>query len=203
MPSHPLDLIHAAHFAFRRDVAAIDEAALAAAQGQADVHATIERFRFLREMLGWHARGEDEGIFPALDAVAPSVVHAYVLDHHGHDEVLARLADSVRAKEPLRTARATAAFRFHLEQHLHKEDVHLYPMFLTVLPREVQNQALPADRMGDFVRWLFPLLDAHHRRAVVEVWRRAMPPEVFADSLRLVGGVLGADEARLLALMPA
>jgi hypothetical protein len=47
----PLDAITAIHNAFRRDIADIDTAALAYARGEQQAAATIERFRFLSEVL--------------------------------------------------------------------------------------------------------------------------------------------------------
>jgi hypothetical protein len=42
----PIDAIMAFHNAFRRDMAAIDAAALALARGKQEPAATLERFRF-------------------------------------------------------------------------------------------------------------------------------------------------------------
>ena len=57
-------------------MAAIDAAALAVARGTPTLP-TLERFRFFNEVLVWHAHGEELAIFPALEAVAPSVAEAY------------------------------------------------------------------------------------------------------------------------------
>ena len=77
----PIDGVVAIHNAFRRDIAGIDAAALAAARGQPGLEATVERFRFFNEVLEWHAHGEEIAVFPALEAVAPSVAEAYEMDH--------------------------------------------------------------------------------------------------------------------------
>src|SRR5262245_3595293 len=81
----PIESVMAFHNAFRRDIAAIDAAALDAARGKPGLAAAVERFRFLNEVLVWHATGEELAIFPALEAVAPLVAEAYVRDHHGLD----------------------------------------------------------------------------------------------------------------------
>jgi hemerythrin-like domain-containing protein len=207
--ANPLDLIVVAHQAFRRDLAAIDAAAAASARGDHDLDVTIDRFRFFGEMLAWHAEGEDRGIFPALVPVVPHIVTAYELDHRGLDLAFDGLSSAVEAKDAVEIARSTAAFRFHLEMHLYKEDVDLYPVVASALsPVEVARavgvftDALPVDRFGDFVRWLFPLVPTEERARVVRVWQMAMPEDAFTGSIRLVEGTLGDEFAALVAQVP-
>ena len=75
--AEPLDAVTAIHNAFRRDMHTIDAAALDSARGKRGLAPTVERFRFLNEVLVWHAQGEELAIFPALEAVVPSVAEAY------------------------------------------------------------------------------------------------------------------------------
>src|SRR5579859_4040031 len=130
----PIDAVVAIHNAFRRDIAIIDSAALAAAQGQPGLEATVERFRFFNEVLVWHAHGEELAMFPALEGVAPLIAEAYEKDHRGLDAAFDTLSKSVSARDPLGTARATAAFKFFLDIHLDKEDGHLYRIIRQRVP---------------------------------------------------------------------
>ena len=123
--AEPIDAIRAIHNAFRNDLERIDAAALDYARGKEGLAATIERFRFFNEVLVWHAHGEELAIFSVLENVAPLVAEAYVKDHRGLDFAYDTLSKSYSAQDPLQTARATAAFRFHLDIHLDKEDAHL------------------------------------------------------------------------------
>ena len=122
----PIDAVVAIHNAFRADMALIDTAALDAARGEPGLEATVERFRFSNEVLAWHAHGEEVAIFTALEDVAPLVAEAYEKDHRGLDAAFDTLSNAVSARDALETARATAAFKFHLDIHLAKEDTHLY-----------------------------------------------------------------------------
>src|SRR4051794_23570341 len=122
----PIDGILAIHNAFRRDMAIIDAAALDSARGKPGLEATIERFRFFNEVLEWHAQGEDAVMSPLLESVAPSVYTAYEMDHRALDAAFAALNQAVSLRDPLETARATKAFKFHLDVHLDKEDAHMY-----------------------------------------------------------------------------
>src|SRR4051812_30090813 len=122
----PIDAVRAIHNAFRHDIRLIDEAALGAARGKPGLEDTIERFRFFNEVLEWHAHGEELAMFPALEAVAPSVAEAYEKDHRALDAAFDSLNNAVSASDALETARSTAAFKYYLDVHLMKEDTHLY-----------------------------------------------------------------------------
>src|SRR5512136_718814 len=105
--TEPLDVIMAFHNAFRRDMSVIDSAALESARGKPGLAPTVERFRFFNDVLVWHAHGEELAIFPALEAVAPAVAEAYIMDHHGLDAAFDALNLAVAAHDALETARAT------------------------------------------------------------------------------------------------
>ena len=49
----------------------IDAAALDAARGKEGLSPSIERYRLFNEILSWHAHGEEIGVFPVLETVAP------------------------------------------------------------------------------------------------------------------------------------
>ena len=123
----PIDAVRAIHNAFREDIKLIDAAALDAARGKPGLEDTVERFRFFNEVLEWHAHGEELAIFPALEAVAPSVAEAYVKDHRALDAAFDALSNAVSVRDPLETARATKAFKYFLDVHLDKEDGHPVP----------------------------------------------------------------------------
>ncbi|HEY3139814.1 MAG TPA: hemerythrin domain-containing protein [Acidimicrobiales bacterium] len=207
--SSPLDVVNAAHNAFRHDIAAIDAAALGAAQGKPGLEATVERFHLFNEVLTWHASGEEAGIFPALEPVAPSVVTAYEIDHRGLDLAFDGLSKAVSAHDPLGTARATAAFKFHLDLHLFKEETHLFPIFEERLSRDDQGHAVgalgsavPPDRFPDFVTWLFPLVDDDDREKVVRFFHMVVPPGPFEGIIRTVKSAIGDDFAELARRIP-
>jgi len=102
--AQPLDAVTAIHNAFRADIAGIDAAALDSARGKPGLAPTVERFRFLSKVLVWHAQGEELAIFPALEAVAPSVAEAYERDHRGLDAAFDALSAAVSARDALGTS---------------------------------------------------------------------------------------------------
>ena len=208
MPS-PIDAVTAIHNAFRRDMADIDAAALAAAGGKPGWEATVERFRFFNEVLEWHAHGEELAVFPALEDVAPLVAEAYEKDHRGLDAAFDALSNAVSARDPLESARATAAFKFHLDIHLDKEDTHLYRIIRERVSLADQGKALgimagevPQDRVPEFVSWMFPLLGHDDRENMTRIWQMVMPPEAFHGAMQLVHHAIGDGFAELSRRIP-
>jgi hemerythrin-like domain-containing protein len=208
--AEPVDAIRAFHNAFRNDLEHIDAAAFKAAKGKEDHDATIERFRFFNEVLVWHASGEEKAVFPAIETVAPLVAEAYLRDHRGLDSAFEELNTSYSARDPLKTARATAAFRFHLNIHLDKEDAHLYRIFRERISLPDQGKALgimagtiPQKRFAEVVAWLYPLIGQNDRENVIRIWQMMMPAPVFAGTKELIKKSVGSDWAELTRRIPA
>ena len=105
MMAVPLDAIRAIHNAFRKDIAEMDAAANAAAQGRGSPDLVKKRYTFFNEILVWHAIGEEESVFPALENVAPLVAEAYERDHRGLDSLFESLDKAVHASDNLAIAR--------------------------------------------------------------------------------------------------
>jgi len=207
--AEPVDAIRAIHNAFRNDMERIDAAALDSARGKKDLAATIERFRFFNEVLVWHAHGEELAIFPALETVAPLVAEAYVKDHHGLDAAFDTLSKSYSARDLLQTARATAAFRFHLDIHLAKEDTHLYRIFRERIPLPEQGKAValmsrtvPPERFPDVIAWMFPLMGHDDRENMTRIWQMVMPAPAFAGVKELIKKAIPGDWAELTRRIP-
>lgn len=205
----PLDAIRAFHNAFRKDLAAMDTAANAAAAGQSDLGEVTKRHVFFNEILLWHAQGEEDAVFPALEKVAPLVAEAYERDHRGLDSLSERLHKTVTAADRLATARTTAAFNFHLRIHLDKEDAHLYRIFNERISLPSQGaivakmaQEVPRDRFAEAVGWLFPLLGPNDRENMTRIYRQAFPEPAFMEAAKLIKEAIGDDWADLTRRIP-
>lgn len=205
----PIDAITAIHNAFRRDIATVDAAALAWARGNHEQMTVLERHRFLNEVLVWHASGEEVAIFPALEKVAPLVAEAYEKDHRGLDAVYEVLSQAHSAGDALETARASAAFKFHLDLHLAKEDSHLYRLVRErvsapdlIQAAGVMSGRIPPERFPEVVAWMFPLLGPDDRENMIRVWQMLMPAEVFAGIRPLIEQAVGEDWAELTRRIP-
>ena len=208
--AQPLDAVMAFHNAFRHDMARIDAAAFETAQRGKGLTPTIERFRFFNEVLVWHAHGEELAVFPAVEAVAPLVAEAYERDHRGLDAAFDALHDAVSANDVLATARATAAFKFHLDIHLGKEDAHLYRIMRerVSLPDQgkvvgLMSTSVPQDRFPEVIAWLYPLLDNNDRENMTLIWQTVMPPPVFDMAKLLIQKAIGEEWKELTRRIPA
>jgi len=207
--AQPLDAVTAIHNAFRRDMEGIDAAALDSARGKSGPALTVERFQFFNQVLVWHAHGEELAIFPALEGVAPSVAEAYVRDHRGLDAAYDALNAAVSARDTLQTARAAAAFKFHLDLHLDKEDAHLYRLIRerVSVPDQVKavglmSSTVPPDRFPEAVAWMFPLMGHDDRENMTRIWQMVMPAPVFAGVKPLISKAIGDEWAELVRRIP-
>lgn len=205
----PLDGIRAIHNAFRNDMAAIDAAAHTAARTGGDLDPVLRRYTFFNEVLVWHASGEEELAFPAVENVAPLVAEAYERDHRGLDSAYESLHNAVTSSDSLATARATAAFSFHLSIHLDKEEAHLYRIFNDRISMPDQGvivgnmaQKIPPERFPEAVAWLFPLIGPDDRENMTRIWRQALPEPAFAGALALIHAAIGKEWAELTRRIP-
>lgn len=207
--TEPLDAVRAIHNAFRGDMNGIDAAALGLARGDPQPRTGLERFRFFNEVLVWHAKGEELAIFPAVEAVAPSVAEAYERDHRGLDVAFDLLDAAVSANDALETARAAAAFKFHLDIHLGKEDAHLYRLMRERVPMPDQAKAVsvmastvPPERFPEVIAWMFPLIGDDDRENMTRIWQMVMPPPFFAKIKLLIQKATGEGWAELTRRIP-
>jgi hypothetical protein len=208
--AQPVDAIRVFHNAFRNDLERIDAAAYDSARGKAGLEATIGRYRFFNEVLVWHASGEEAAIFPAIESVAPLVAEAYERDHRGLDSAFDELNTSYAAHDPLKIARATAAFRFHMNIHLLKEDTHLYRIFKEKIPLPEQGKAvaimagkIPQERFSELVAWLFPLIGNDDREDMTRIWQMVLPAPAFAGVKQLIRKAIAGDWPELVRRIPS
>jgi len=205
----PLDAIRAIHNAFRKDMTAIDAAAYSAARGHGSLDLVLKRYTFFGEILAWHASGEEENVFPALENVAPLVAEAYERDHRGLDSLFESLKKAVKASDTLAIARATAAFDFHLGIHLNKEEAHLYRIFneRVSLPNQgaivgKMAQRVPQERFPEVVAWEYPLIGPDDRENMARIMQQVLPEAAFARVTKLIHAAIGNDWAELTRRIP-
>ena len=205
----PLDAIRAIHNAFRKDMSQIDEAAHLAARGKDSLEMVLKRYTFFNEVLVWHASGEEDSVFPALEKVAPLVAEAYEMDHRGLASCFGSLDKAVKASDALAVTRAAVAFNFFLHHHLESEEAHLYRIFNERVPIPAQtdivvrmSQKIPQARFPQVVAWLFPLIGPDDRENMVRVWQKVLPSPVFGMVTKLIQSAIGDGWAELTLRIP-
>ena len=169
----------------------------------------MNRYKFFNEVLVWHASGEEDAVFPALEKAAPLVAEAYERDHRGLDILYLELNHAVSELDKLDIARATARFNFHLHFHLDKEEAHLYRIFNERIPIPEQagivakmSQKIPLERFPEVIAWLFPLIGTNDRENMVRIWQQALPPPVFAKMTGLIQAATGDGWAEITKRIP-
>jgi len=205
----PIDAIRAFHNAFRKDIAAIDASAYTAALGGGGLGQVMKRCAFFNEILAWHAAGEEEAVFPALETVAPLVAEAYERDHRGLDALSESLVKAINAADALAAARVTAALKFHLDIHLDKEDAHLYRILNDRVSLPDQGgiigkmaRKIPQERFAELVGWLYPLIGPDDRENMTRIWRQALPGPAFSGATHLIQAAIGNEWEELTRRIP-
>jgi iron-sulfur cluster repair protein YtfE (RIC family) len=196
----PLDAIRAIHNAFRKDMMVMDESANGAAHQNGDLDLILKRYSFFNEVLVWHAIGEEKFVFPVMEKVAPLISEPYEKDHRGLDSLYERLNRAVSHNDLIEVARVTAAFKFHLDIHLNKEEAHLYRVYderistaeqLTINGKMAGE--IPQDRFPELVRWLYALIGPDDRENMTRIWQQSMPAQVFLKAAGLIRATIGTD----------
>jgi len=205
----PLDSIRAFHNAFRKDIEAIDAAAHSAARGQTGLDLVVKRYTLFNEILVFHANGEEEFVFPALESVAPLVAEAYERDHRGLDMLFDSLQKAVSVNDVLAIARATSAFDFFLTFHLNKEEAHLYRIYNERISLPDQgaiagkvSQKVPMERFPEVVKWLYPLIGPQDQENMTRIFQQVLPAPVFTGTTQLIKVALGDDWVELTRRIP-
>jgi hypothetical protein len=167
----PLEAIRAFHKAFRKDISSMDAARYSAGHGLGTLELILKRYRFFNEMLTWHASGEEDYVFPAIEKVASLIAGAYERDHRGLDSLVESLANALNALGTVEIIRTTSAFSFFLTFRLNKEEAHLYRVFNERLSIPDQGAIIgkmspkvPPSRFPELVTWLFPLIELDDRK---------------------------------------
>jgi hypothetical protein len=173
------------------------------------LESTVERFWFFNEILTYHAHGEEDAVFPMVEEVAPLVAEAYAIDHQRLDVAFDTFSNAISAHDALETARATAAFKFHLDTHLAKEDAHLFRIMRErvsvsdqVKAVGVMSSTMPGSRVPEFTAWIYPLLGDDDRENFTRALMMLMPWDVFAPSIPLIRQATGDGFAELTRRMP-
>ncbi len=197
----PVDGVLCVHNAFRRDMLQIDQEAYKVARSEGDISHILDRFHILGEILDFHARGEEEAVFPAVDEFAPLLTKTYIMDHRELDRLVSGLERLRQGPDDLSAARETAAMNQHLRLHLDKEDSFLYPLLREHLSMPAQfsmvghmSSSIPAEKSSMFVQWMFPLINLEERAVMAGIWKVLMPPNVFEMFKSLIRKAIPSGE---------
>ena len=138
------------------------------------------------------------------------VAEAYLRDHHGLDAAFEAMSKAVSHGDMLETARASAAFKFHLDIHLAKEDAHLYRLVKERVPvpdlikaLTTMSSTVPQERFPEVIAWMYPLIGDDDRENMTRIWQMVMPPPVFEGVKSLIHKAIGDDWVELIRRIPS
>jgi len=130
----PIRLTRFFHEALRFELAYLEREILAA-ELPTEVEHVQERMHTFTRVLLWHAIGEDEEFFPALEEKVPNVTLPYCFDHEYESSrfhTLDVLADQCVAEghphDLIELKREISIVRHYIVAHMEKEEIHLWPL---------------------------------------------------------------------------
>jgi hemerythrin superfamily protein len=177
----------------------VEAGRLEALAGSGDGAALAERLPFFEKVLDLHNGGEELSVFADIDARAPDIVPAYLMDHREEKALFANLKDSC-AGGGATLVRAAAAVAAHLRLHIKKEEELIFPLVdrLFSVPEQgaqvgkMLSNFAPAD-MAAVLPWMFSALEVDDRRTYLGLMEKALPPPALAGMLGLLENGLAPD----------
>nr|PNR27802.1 hypothetical protein PHYPA_029954 [Physcomitrium patens] len=191
------------HKAIRVEVGRLHRDALAVENGtEEDIHALIDRYRFLRTIYKHFCSAEDEVILPALDSRVKNVAHSYSLEHKVESDQFDQiaqllsnpLAEDGRVASSLHSqlGSCTEALHTTLCQHLSKEEEQVFPLLMQHFTYKEQAGlvwqficCIPVNLMEKFLPWLASSLSDEDRQQMVAVMCEVVPPEELLQQVVL------------------
>ncbi|XVF54236.1 hypothetical protein PTKIN_Ptkin05aG0164300 [Pterospermum kingtungense] len=211
----PMDLIFFFHRALKKD---LDYLVLGSAQLAENVGFLTEfsqRFHLIQFLYQIHSDAEDEVAFPALEAKGKlrNISHSYTLDHKLEVENFSRISLILDEMDKLLITSSTGEsimpdrvvkhqqLCLHLQEtcksmhkllsdHVHREEVELWPLFRECFSLEEQEKIIGsmlgrtgAGILQDMIPWLMASLTPDEQQAVMSLWRKATRNTMFDEWL--------------------
>lgn len=212
----PVDLIFFFHKALKKDLGYL---VFGSAQLADDVGLLMDfrrRFHLIRFLFQIHSDAEDEVAFPALEAKGkvPNICHSYTIDHKLEVEHFSRISLILDKMYELQVSVSSVdsntqdqrmvkhhqlCRRLHnmcqsmhklLSDHIHREDVELWPLFRENFSIDEQEKIIgrilgrtSAEVLQDMIPWLMASLTAEEQHVMMSLWRKATKYTMFDDWL--------------------
>lgn len=191
MPN-PIDSLRFVHTAILVEVERMRETIHSAASPEAVAHLAAD-LDFFIQLMEYHTRGEEIGLFPDLEKKAPHIADTYLVDHVSERETLAAMQAAIGGcakgnKEALdELEKLVIAMATHAHGHIRKENELILPYVAESFSPEEQGQMLqkilstiPQEKMALIVPWIVDRQPLDQAEAYVRILSHAMPPPVFA-----------------------
>lgn len=212
----PIRVMHYPHKAIRTELASLVDLA-EKLDVNSDFNELEERVKSLNEMVEFHAKGEEDFVYPACDELRNDISKAYLWDHdvdkkyfQGINECISKIKESKNQSDFDDLKSNLFGLKVILTAHADKEDDLIVPMIDAEVPPPQQgemlakiNEHMPQDRMVPMFKWLLDRISTEDIADYMGIIKQGAPPEQFNGITSIVKGVLSGDQwNELLKLMP-
>ncbi|KAK9925901.1 hypothetical protein M0R45_023163 [Rubus argutus] len=213
----PIDLIFFFHKAVKKDLEYLVLGSAELAENVASLTDFCRRFNLIQFLHQIHSEAEDEVAFPALEAKGKcqNISQSYTLDHKLEVELfhkislildeMSKLHFSVsivdsNTMDQMTPKHYQLCMRLHgmcksmyklLTEHIHREEVELWPLFKECFSIEEQERIVgcilgrtEAKILQDMIPWLMESLTPEEQHAMISLWRQVTRNTMFDEWLR-------------------
>ena len=212
----PIRVMHYPHKAIRTELVSLVDLS-----EKLDVNSNFneleERVKSLHEIVEFHAKGEEDFIYPACDELRNDISKAYRWDHNVDkkyfqdiNECNTKIKDSKSQSDFDNLKSNLFGLKVILTAHAQKEDDLIIPMIDAEVPPQKQgemlakiNEHMPQDRMVPMFKWLLDKISTEDIADYLGIIKQGAPPEQFNGITGIVEGALSDDRwNELLSRMP-
>ncbi|KAM5570638.1 hypothetical protein ABKV19_011336 [Rosa sericea] len=213
----PIDLIFFFHKALRKDLDYLVLGSAELAENAASLTDFCRRFSLIQFLHQIHSEAEDEVAFPALEAKGKcqNISQSYTLDHKLEVELFQKISfvldemsklhfsvsmvDS-NTMDQMSPKHYQLCMRLHgicksmsklLTDHIHREEVELWPLFKECFSIEEQERIVgcilgrtEAKILQDMIPWLMESLTPEEQHAMISIWRQVTRNTMFDEWLK-------------------
>ncbi|KAF5459796.1 hypothetical protein F2P56_019714 [Juglans regia] len=212
----PVDIIFFFHKALRKDLEYLVSGSAQLAENLGLIIDFRRRFDLIRVLYQIHSDAEDEIAFPALEAkgTVQNISHSYTIDHQLEVEYFSRISLILDKMYELQVSISSADSntqdqrmlnhhqlrrRLHdmcksmhksLSNHIHREEVELWPSFRESFSIEEQEKIIGrmlgttrAEVLQDMIPWLMASLTVEEQHTLMSLWRKAVRNTMFDEWL--------------------
>ena len=172
----------------------------------------LDRFQFLRSVLKEHEQGEEEFLFPPLEARLSHSAKPYVSDHDHHSALYPEIEELLRGlmgargnQERIglarRLNRQAIALNVMMECHVTKENELLVPAFYELFSneeiveiRDTDMAKVPPEVMTNIIPWMFRSQTVDDREGMLRLAMEQFPPEMLNGMVQLFSSAVSSPE---------
>ena len=184
----PIDSLRFVHTAILAESARLERATESATSAE-ELRGLEADAAWFDELVNYHTRGEELGLFPLLAEKAPHIDDPYLFDHDSERRLLTGLREAIASGDLAAARRCALLLNEHTSTHIEKENTLILPFVADTfsVPEQVAIvqtilSTIPPDKMAVAVPWIIERLPMDQAETYARALASAMPPPVFAKA---------------------